>query len=255
MLLEQKGAYFGQSTPPEIIMEIDDLKQKLEEIDKKTMRTIKIARHMSKSDTQSRKLPSDGHDLMKAQESDNIIKKWWHNEPGLSPVYNLDYTETPFLHGWYQYEKSGYANCLSIHMDGVLNDLILYKSGGFSNAVSYPEIGTWLRMRDPIYVLPIKPDGNFHVYFNVFTRKSSSNYLIYTNSGNNSTNIYGEQEVVISSELLFNGSWHFLVFNIAADVKKFFDSDFVHLNWICLRGNFQVSEMISVAKSDVFFEN
>lgn len=252
MILQQKEAFQGQSTPPEVTMEIEDINQKVDDIDRKLIRTIKIARYTNRVSVKYQDLQLEDTRIPEmSPPSITVNDKWWHNTFGLRAVFNLNYTNSPFLHGWHQYAGSNDVTCLNVIKDGVLNDLVLYKSGGFANAVSYPEIGTWLRLKDSIYILPVRPDGNFHIYFNVFTENSNSNYLIYTNSGNTRMNVNNEQEVVIESEDIYNGAWRFLVFDIEAQVKKYFESPFVHLNWICLRGNFHISEMIAVSSGKV----
>jgi len=244
-ILELKEAMMGLSISPEITMEIEDIKNKLEEIDRKLLRTIKISKHSPKTDELD-----VGSNLRYSQIND-LPSRWWESTVGLRAVFNIRYEDDPLLHGWSHYQISNNVNCMEILHDNVLGEKVIQKTGGFTNAVSYPTIGSWLKFKEPIYVLPIRPKENFHVYFNVFTGSSSSTYLIYTNSGIDNTNIYDEREVVIKSNALFNGDWHSLIFNISDDVKSLLDSHFVHLNWICLRGNLQISEMIAVADTKV----
>lgn len=163
-------------------------------------------------------------------------------------LFTIDYDDSPFEHGWQQYAPNGHHNdCIVVRKDLRSQLPILVKTGGLQSAISYPGLGDWLRLHDTIYIVTLRADSDFFLYFNVRTVSGKSLYLVYVTTGTTGVNAQNEYVMLLKGKNFLDGSWHSFIINIEKDLWSCFEEEFQHLNWICMRGNVDILSITAVS--------
>jgi len=167
---------------------------------------------------------------------------------GYREIFRIVPSNSSQMRIWQQFDPPYTKNVhLSFTFNEVCQIYVLNKTGGFSVGICFPGIGTWLMCKESIYALNLQPKGSIYIYFNVLLESSESIYLIYTNTQYTHINIHGELVVSFVHDYSMNDIHRSLCFNIQKDLEDFFHLTFKHLNWICFRGDIEISRGLAVS--------